>query len=146
MPWLRQLALHVTAMSHDDIAAGLRSFVALDHRMEPVREIDDVLWINDSKATNIASTAVALAAMTRPYVVLLGGRHKGEPYTALATVLRGGAHAVVTFGEAADIVTADLDGVVPVLRAGTFDGAVRAGPGACPSWWRRAAFAGVFEL
>ena len=52
--------------------------------METVREVDGVLWINDSKATNVESTAVAIAAIERPFVLLLGGRHKGEPYTALA--------------------------------------------------------------
>ncbi len=118
------LALHVTAMSHDDIARGLRTFVALHHRMEPVRDVDGVLFINDSKATNVASTAVALEAMTRPYVVMLGGRHKGEPYTALAAALRAQAHAVIAYGEAADIVIADLDGLIPVLRGGTFDEAM----------------------
>src|SRR3989454_9425524 len=65
-----------------------RSFRALPHRLEPVREVGGVLWINDSKATNIASTSGAGAAMNRPFVLLLGGRHKGEPYTGLAPRLR----------------------------------------------------------
>lgn len=115
------LALHATGLSHAVIAGGLGSFGALTHRMEPVRQLDDVLWINDSKATNIASTRVALEAMTRPYVVLLGGRHKGEPYTALAEALRRNAVAVVAYGEARDLVVADLDGVVPVLQGGTLE-------------------------
>src|SRR5256886_6462613 len=51
----------------------------LAHRLEPVREVGGVRWINDSKATNIASTVVAVEAMDRPFVLLLGGRHKGEP-------------------------------------------------------------------
>ncbi|MEO5825651.1 MAG: UDP-N-acetylmuramoyl-L-alanine--D-glutamate ligase [Gemmatimonadales bacterium] len=118
------LALHVTALSHEDIADALRTFAALHHRMEPVREVDGVLWINDSKATNVASTSVALEAMTRPYVVMLGGRHKGEPYTALAAALRAHAHAVVAYGEAAAIVAADLDGMVMVLRGASFDEAM----------------------
>ena len=49
-----------------------------------------MLWINDTKATNVASTEVALAALDRPYVLLLGGRHKGEPYTRLAPLAREG--------------------------------------------------------
>ena len=71
------------------IADGLRSFRAIPHRVEPVREVDGVLWINDSKSTNITSTEVAVAALDRPFVLLLGGRHKGEPYTRLAEPLRG---------------------------------------------------------
>jgi UDP-N-acetylmuramoylalanine--D-glutamate ligase len=63
------------------IAEGLRTFAGLEHRLEVVAERDGVLWINDSKATNIGSTAVALRSMDRPVVLLLGGRHKGESYT-----------------------------------------------------------------
>ena len=78
-----------------------------------------VLWLNDSKATNVASTQVAIASMTRPAVVLLGGRHKGEAYTSLAPELRRTARAVIAFGEAGPLVQADLElllaGQVPVL-------------------------------
>lgn len=102
------------------IGEGLASFRALTHRLEPVREVGGVLWINDSKATNVASTAVALDAIERPYVLLLGGRHKGEPYTALADRMHGRCRAVVAFGEAGDIIEKDLTGRVPVVRGGGF--------------------------
>src|SRR5262249_32326857 len=49
------------------IANGLKSFRALKHRMEPVREVGQVLWINDSKATNVSSTKVAVEALERPF-------------------------------------------------------------------------------
>jgi len=110
------LAVHATGVSHAAIAAGLPTFHALVHRMEPVREHDGVLWINDSKATNIASTLVAVHAMTRPYVLLLGGRHKGEPYTALRDAFGPHLVAVVAFGEAGDLVRHDLGEVVRVER------------------------------
>lgn len=103
------------------IAEALASFRALTHRLEPVREVDGVLWINDSKATNVASTAVALDAIERPYVLLLGGRHKGEPYTALADRMHGRCRAVVAFGEAGDLIAKDLSGRVTVVRAGSFE-------------------------
>lgn len=114
------LALHATGLSHDVLADGLRAFRAMPHRLEPVRELDGVLWVNDSKATNIASTRVALEAMTRPYVLLLGGRHKGEPYTSLLTQLAGHAVAVVAFGEAGPLVQADLGQHIRVVPAGDF--------------------------
>lgn len=104
----------------DRIAAGLRSFRALPHRMEPVREVGGVLWINDSKATNVASTDVAVRAMTRPFVLLLGGRHKGEPYTRLAEGFDGRCRAVIAFGESAALVEGDLGARVPVVRGGDF--------------------------
>ena len=102
------------------IAEGLASFRALTHRLEPVREVNDILWINDSKATNVSSTSVALDAIERPYVLLLGGRHKGEPYTSLADRMHGRCRAVVAFGEAGDTIEKDLTGRVPVVRAGSF--------------------------
>ena len=102
------------------VAAGLRTFRAIPHRVEPVREVDGVLWINDSKSTNITSTEVAVAALDRPFVLLLGGRHKGEPYTRLAAPLRGRCRAVVAYGEAGPQVVRDLGGSLTVVAAGEF--------------------------
>ena len=106
------------------IGEGLRSFQALPHRLEPVREVGGVLWINDSKATNIASTVVAIEAMSRRFVLLLGGRHKGEPYTRLAAMLKGRARLVIAYGEAGPIVEQDLKGQVPLERGTTFEDVV----------------------
>ena len=114
--------------------------------MEPVREVNGVLWVNDSKATNIASTSVALEAMDRPYVLLLGGRHKGEPYTALADHMKGRCKAVVAFGEAGDTVERDLKGKIKVVRAGAFPRRCRQGPKAGPGRGRGAALAGLLQL
>jgi len=107
--------------TRERIAAGLRTFRAIPHRVEPVREVDGVLWINDSKSTNVTSTEVAIAAIDRPFVLLLGGRHKGEPYTRLADRMGSRCRAVVAYGEAGPIVRQDLDGRVPVVPAGDFD-------------------------
>ena len=81
--WFARRAASLAAM-----AAGLTTFRAIEHRVEPVREVDGVLWINDSKSTNVTSTEVAIAALDRPFVLLLGGRHKGEPYTRLGAAAR----------------------------------------------------------
>lgn len=106
--------------SISQVSGGLRTFRAIPHRVEPVREVDGVLWINDSKSTNITSTEVAIAALDRPFVLLLGGRHKGEPYTRLAEPLRGRCRAVVAYGEAGPQVARDLAGQVEVVPAGDF--------------------------
>ena len=110
---------HQTPPSVGRIVGGLRSFRALPHRLEPVGEFDGIAWINDSKATNISSAKVAIEGMMRPAIVLLGGRHKGEPYTSLAAPLRAHARAVIAYGEAAPIIERDLDGVVPLERMGS---------------------------
>ena len=101
------------------IAAGIRSFRALKHRLEVAGEPGGVLWINDSKATNVGSTLVAVQGMTRPTILLLGGRHKGEPYTALAEPLRRIGKTVLAYGESAPIIEQDLAGVVPLERLGS---------------------------
>jgi UDP-N-acetylmuramoylalanine--D-glutamate ligase len=98
------------------IAAGLRSFGALEHRLQPVVEREGVLWINDSKATNLTSTQVALRSMNRPTILLLGGRHKGEPYSALLPDMEGRVRHVVAFGEAGERIARDLEGRVPLDR------------------------------
>lgn len=100
------------------MAAGLRTFRAIPHRVEPIREVDGVLWINDSKSTNITSTEVAVAALDRPFVLLLGGRHKGEPYTRLAGPLAARCRAVVAYGESGELVERDLADRVRVVREG----------------------------
>src|SRR6185312_15443276 len=57
--------------------------------------------------------------MQKPTVLLLGGRHKGEPYTALADELKRTARAVIAYGEAAPLIEQDLANVVPLTRAGS---------------------------
>ncbi|HWB43076.1 MAG TPA: UDP-N-acetylmuramoyl-L-alanine--D-glutamate ligase [Gemmatimonadales bacterium] len=115
------LAARAAGAALDGIARGLRTFRAIPHRVEPIREVDGVLWINDSKSTNITSTEVAVAAVDRPFVLLLGGRHKGEPYGRLATPLRDRCRAVVAYGEAGPLVIRDLGQALRVVPAGTFD-------------------------
>jgi UDP-N-acetylmuramoylalanine--D-glutamate ligase len=106
--------------SIERIAEGLRSFRAIPHRVEPVREVNGVLWINDSKSTNITSTEVAVAALDRSFVLLLGGRHKGEPYTRLAERLQERCRAVVAYGEAGPLIVKDLSARLKVVPADTF--------------------------
>ena len=110
---------HRTTDSCGLLADGLRSFRALEHRIEIVDEIDGVLWVNDSKSTNVTSTLVALAGMTRPTVLLLGGKHKGEPYIALEPSLKRTVKKVIVYGEAAPLIERDLSGMVPVEQGGT---------------------------
>jgi UDP-N-acetylmuramoylalanine--D-glutamate ligase len=92
---------------------GLRTFAGLPHRLQVVSNAGDVMWINDSKATNVASAKVALTSVAQPTILLLGGRHKGEPYTELLPYMYN-VKRVLAYGEAAPIVVQDLDGKVAV--------------------------------
>jgi UDP-N-acetylmuramoylalanine--D-glutamate ligase len=119
------IAAALAGAAPDAIANGLRTFRAPSHRLEPLGEHEGILWINDSKATNLASTAVAVRSMDRPTVLLLGGRHKGEPYTDLLPHLRDRVRLVIAFGEAAERIEEDLAADVPLRRVqGGFDRAV----------------------
>jgi len=116
---------HASREGRTRIAEALRAFRALEHRIEPAGCYDGVEWINDSKSTNVASTLVALKGMTKPTVLLLGGRHKGEPYDALAPELKRTVKRVIAYGEAAPIVEQDLGTAVALERvSGTFDDVV----------------------
>ena len=110
---------HRTPQAARRLGESLRGFRALEHRLEPVGTYGGVDWINDSKATNVSSTLVAVQGMTRPTVLLLGGRHKGEPYTALAEPLRRVGKMVLAYGEAAAEIEKDLRGLVPLERLGS---------------------------
>ncbi|HEU5210462.1 MAG TPA: UDP-N-acetylmuramoyl-L-alanine--D-glutamate ligase [Longimicrobiales bacterium] len=121
--------------SVDAVREGLRTFPGLPHRLEVIGERNGVLWVNDSKATNVASARVALESMTRPTVLLLGGVHKGEPYAGLGDGLRSHVRLVVAYGAAADLIERELGGVVALERVdGSFSdvvahAAARARPG-----------------
>lgn len=112
---------------------GLRTFEGLPHRLQVVSKAGGITWINDSKATNVASAAVALQSMTQPTVLLLGGRHKGEPYTELLPYMQH-VKRVLAYGEAAGIVMHDLKGKVDIEMLSSFEAVVArarevAGPG-----------------
>jgi UDP-N-acetylmuramoylalanine--D-glutamate ligase len=123
-------AAHDTADARAGLAAAVRTFVTPPHRLAPVTERNGVLYIDDSKATNVDATLVAVAGMTRPTVLLVGGRHKGEPYTSLAGPIARIGRAVLCYGEAGEQAARELEqalqGRVPVewLRSATFDAVV----------------------
>ncbi len=93
------LAARLAGAHPEGIAEGLRTARPLPHRMEPVVERHGVLWVDDSKATNVSATRTALESVGRPVVLLLGGKDKGEDFGALAGPA-GAARAVLAFGAA----------------------------------------------
>lgn len=106
------------------LAAGVRSFTPVEHRLEPVCERDSVLYINDSKATNVSATLKALEAMTRPTVLLLGGRGKGAGYRELRACITARVRQLVVYGEDAEQILVDVGDLVATHEAPTFADAV----------------------
>jgi UDP-N-acetylmuramoylalanine--D-glutamate ligase len=110
------------------VRAGLRSFAGVPHRLEPVAERDGVLFVNDSKATNVASTMVALEAMADerlPVHLILGGMGKAQDFTALREPIHDGCRAVYLIGEDAHkIEQAICDGELDMHMCGELEQAV----------------------
>jgi UDP-N-acetylmuramoylalanine--D-glutamate ligase len=93
------LACSLAECPIDAIGEACRTFKSLPHRIEPVAEIDGVLWVNDSKATNIHSAISAIKVFKRPIVLLLGGSDKGLDLTDLIPHIQRQVRHVVLLGE-----------------------------------------------
>jgi UDP-N-acetylmuramoylalanine--D-glutamate ligase len=106
------------------IAAGVRSFSGVEHRLEFVAEIGGVNFFNDSKATNVDAAAKAIEAFPGGLLVILGGKDKDGDFAPLAEFLRQRARQVFLIGAAAQKIEAQLAGAVPLAQAGTLDRAV----------------------
>jgi UDP-N-acetylmuramoylalanine--D-glutamate ligase len=110
----------------DGAAAALRAFAAPPHRLEQVRELRGVRYVNDSKATNVEATLQALASFDAPLHVILGGSLKGAGFAPLADPLAQRASAVYLIGEAAPELRRALTGRgIELVDSGTLERAVR---------------------
>ena len=92
------LACRAAGISDDIIRECLEDFPGVEHRLERVGEWDDILWINDSKATNVDACLVALQAMDRPTVLIVGGKDKGNDYSVLFPLIQEKCRALVYLG------------------------------------------------
>jgi UDP-N-acetylmuramoylalanine--D-glutamate ligase len=120
-------AARAVGIADDAIAEALRSFPGVAHRIELVRELRGVRYVNDSKATNAAAAVRAISCYpdSRLHVVL-GGRGKSEPYDGLAAEFKPGDRAYV-IGEAADEIADALERrAVAYVRSGNLDAALGA--------------------
>lgn len=122
------LCARLLGVPGDAVQAGLDAFPGLPHRLELVSERGGVEWVNDSKATNVDSTLVGLSAFPRaaPRVVLImGGRGKGAPYAPLRPLFDRRVKALLTIGEDAPRIEAELGAACPTESCGTLAEAVR---------------------
>jgi UDP-N-acetylmuramoylalanine--D-glutamate ligase len=113
------------------VGAGLRSFEGVAHRLELIATSDGVAYVNDSKATNVASTIVALRAYAGGVHLIAGGRGKQQDFSPLAPLVRERCAAVYLIGEAAaEIADALRPTAVPLRELGDLERAVAAAAGA----------------
>lgn len=92
------LAAQSVGVTNDDIVAGLKTFQNAAHRLEPAGTINDVQFINDSKATNVDSVFYALSSMDSPTIWIAGGQDKGNDYSQLDEVVRQKVKALICLG------------------------------------------------
>jgi UDP-N-acetylmuramoylalanine--D-glutamate ligase len=114
-------------VDREAVRAGLRSFSGVAHRLEEVALKDGVLYVNDSKATNVASTLVALDAFADPSAIhlILGGQGKDQDFLPLRESVERRCRAVYLIGEDAPLIAAALAGVrTPVLERGELERAL----------------------
>jgi UDP-N-acetylmuramoylalanine--D-glutamate ligase len=119
-------AARAAGIGDDAIAAALRSFPGVPHRLELVAERGGVRFVNDSKATNTAAARRALASFEAPLHLILGGSRKGESFVDFAAaVADSGMRATYLVGETADELATALDAAgVPNRQSGTVAAAV----------------------
>ncbi len=106
------LAAKASGVSNTVIKEALRSFSPIEHRLEPVLSIKDVLYINDSKATNVDSAWYALECQTKPVVWIVGGKDKGNDYSVLDELVRKKVKAIVCLGLHNERIHEAFEGIV----------------------------------
>ena len=106
------LAAKASGISNSVIKEALRSFSPIEHRLEPVLSIKDVLYINDSKATNVDSAWYALECQTKPVVWIVGGKDKGNDYSVLDELVRKKVKAIVCLGLHNERIHEAFEGIV----------------------------------
>jgi UDP-N-acetylmuramoylalanine--D-glutamate ligase len=120
------IAARVMEVRSNVVRESLASFEGVPHRLEFVREIDHVRYVNDSKATNVNAVWYALESFDEPILLLAGGRDKGNDYTPLKPLVRQKVRAVIALGESAEKVMQELGTQAEhSLRAQTMEEAVK---------------------
>jgi UDP-N-acetylmuramoylalanine--D-glutamate ligase len=102
-------------IDREAVREGLRSFAGVPHRLEQVAEVDGVRFVNDSKATNVASAAVGIRAFGSGVHAILGGSEKDEPFTPLIDPVRERVRACYLIGATTERMAREL---APVLESG----------------------------
>ncbi|NTU42139.1 MAG: UDP-N-acetylmuramoyl-L-alanine--D-glutamate ligase [Nitrospirales bacterium] len=115
----------LSGCSPEAVAATLRTFPGLEHRLELVRELDGVQYINDSKGTNVGAVIKSLEGFTSPVILIAGGKDKHGDFEELRPFVQGKVKALVLIGEARELIGKALGDLAPVSMETDFLSAVR---------------------
>ena len=119
------LVARATGVPAEAVRRALRDFPGVAHRLEEVAKVDGVLYVNDSKATNVASAVRGIEAFEGGVHAILGGSLKGNDFTGLRHSLTARGRAAYLIGEAEQRLALDLEGTVPLHLCGALEEAVR---------------------
>lgn len=109
-------AAKLVGVSNEAILAGLRNFSPDEHRLEPVKTVNGVAYINDSKATNVDSVWYALDAMTKPVIWIAGGTDKGNDYTPLKALAKAKVKALICMTTDMNKLHEDFQDLIPIIE------------------------------
>lgn len=102
------VAARVADIRSEIVRESLAAFEGVPHRLELIRTISGVKYVNDSKSTNVNSLWYALESFTEPVILIAGGRDKGNDYSALADLVRRKTRAIIAIGESAEKVLREM--------------------------------------
>ena len=109
----------LAGVSQDQLLHGLKTFQNTEHRLEPVRKLDDVQFINDSKATNLDSVKYALDAFDTPLVWIAGGIDKGNDYSLVTSIVEKKVKALICLGKDNTKLITSFENIVPIVKSTT---------------------------
>ena len=120
------IAARAMEIRSDVVRESLSSFEGVPNRLETVRTVHDVTYVNDSKATNVNAVWYALESFSQPIVLIAGGRDKGNDYSSLKPLVSEKVKGIVGLGESGDKVIAELGSFVEqTARAQTMEEAIQ---------------------
>ncbi len=119
------LAAANAGVASTDIRAVLADFKGVEHRLEPVAEIDGVKYINDSKATTVESLSCALQSFEAPIVLIAGGKDKGSDFSGLNTLIEKNVKEIILIGVSAEKISESWQGIKPLQCAASLKEAVQ---------------------
>ncbi|MFH0948713.1 MAG: UDP-N-acetylmuramoyl-L-alanine--D-glutamate ligase [Elusimicrobiota bacterium] len=116
--------LTAAGLSEKTIAKSLSDFNGVEHRLEFVRVLNGVNYINDSKGTNVSSSEVAIKSFNQPIILILGGRDKGSTYTPLIPLIKKNVKKIIAIGEAKEKIFTELKGATDIILLDNIEEAV----------------------
>lgn len=119
------LAAKFIGVDLEKIKEGITTFRGVEHRLEVIRNLDKVLYINDSKATNVRSTYYALKSYDSPIILILGGREKGNDYSEIKELVEEKVKAIIAFGETKDKIKKYFETITKVVECNTLEEVVK---------------------